>query len=296
MSDFGDLGSKMSVNSPLLRAQSSSPKIVVGNDTGDNVSDFDYSRYNRGGSVIGQDTIPEPDYALKVAYRTSIFFHALAISLTIASIYYPRWLRGKTISDGTSSPIAYSYIGLGEQCLDGQPCTKFPAPSDCRKYGEGFCAAWQSAAFAMWVSLVFQTTSEFALICTVIIGTKPIIRRGWKLICILVGISILFQFVSTITTALLLETTPKFHGHDNRIWALGTGWGSATVSWVLSLFITMGISIVGIMSQSPSDGTDDGELYDNDLDSFTTDGDGLPRDDFYYYNRQTRRNYLACNT
>jgi len=220
--------------------------------------------------------------ALRVAYSVSLVVHAVDLTFIGASLWYPEWFSSR-VWEGPH--YVYSSYGLDQKCVAGV-CQRFPSDSECHQQ-EAFCGVWKSASFSVWTGLIFQMAGLLTLVCACF-GDRFTFLGGWKVIAVLQAVCVSSLIFATLTMDVILETSSRFRqGH----WSLGRSWTFATVGWVLSLFIIMSLTIVGLMTS----GDNSGELYCSDLDSVTTIASGEERDDFYYYNRRTRRNYLACN-
>ncbi len=214
---------------------------------------------------------PSISSPLHKTYTTTLLIELICLSFSLISISIPRWLRSmKTFNqDGVIVRICY---GLNSKCtFDASDsffkrnyltCSPFPEEYDCDADSELPCVLWKTATFCMFLSILVQLSIVIAILNS-LYGGKKAFENGWKIIVMLLLLTIILQAYTTFQFVGFLETYSQFIIG----WRLGASWGFAVVSWVISVIVIVVLSVVG--SITPHEYTyydeNDYEIYYDDV-------------------------------
>ncbi|KAE8152283.1 hypothetical protein BDV25DRAFT_151428 [Aspergillus avenaceus] len=178
-----------------------------------------------------------------IVYTSSLIVFLASFGLTISSIVVPKWISYHSGSSG----IAYSY-GLHRRCSSlTNTCESFPQREDCHDGDRYFCSMWRSVGFLMSFAVVLEGMSLVAFLI-ILSGGKRLRESGWKVLSLLILLSVIVQACSTSIVAYLNDNEPRFFVG----WKLDESWIYCTVSWCVSLFCA--VALIFSVRVLPSEG------------------------------------------
>ncbi|KAF9075424.1 hypothetical protein BDP27DRAFT_1212532 [Rhodocollybia butyracea] len=194
----------------------------------------------------------------KISYV--ITFVALVFSLifTVVSLVRTDWLVVKT-PEILHTQVTVRY-GLTTRCeltrisvlgdddkskfeYSKENCRPFPkrVEDQCEDRYPGFCAAWNSAGYAVELSIGVAVLALFSIFIGLSTGSRR--RRIWKAVAGLVALHAALQIVafSIVTDTMRTGAFPNLE--DSKP---GVGYILNTLGWIFAVFITTGVVVTGI--------------------------------------------------
>ncbi|KAB8233058.1 hypothetical protein ETB97_008853 [Aspergillus alliaceus] len=171
-----------------------------------------------------------------IVYISTLILFLASFGLTVASIVVPKWI----VYHSDNNRIWYTY-GLHRRCSSvTNSCHSFPLQDDCSGDDRYFCSMWRSVGFLMSFAVVLEGMSIVAYLI-ILSGGKRLRESGWKVLSLLIILSVAVQASSMSIVAYLFD-------HEGRFftgWALDESWIYCTVSWCVGLLCAAGLILAG---------------------------------------------------
>ncbi|KAE8357213.1 hypothetical protein BDV27DRAFT_93076 [Aspergillus caelatus] len=169
-----------------------------------------------------------------IVYTSSLIVFLASFGLTVSSIVVPKWISY------SNDQIWYSY-GLHRRCSSvTDACVSFPQQDDCSGRGRYFCSMWRSVGFLMSFAVVLEGMSIVAYLI-ILTGGKRLRESGWKVLSLLIVLSVVVQAASMSIVAYLYDHDPRFFPG----WRLDESWIYCTISWCVSLLCAAALIVAG---------------------------------------------------
>ncbi|KAI0070642.1 hypothetical protein K474DRAFT_1667819 [Panus rudis PR-1116 ss-1] len=187
----------------------------------------------------------------KISYGVALIAVLFTLILNLFSTLRADWL----VVQDPDIPATIHY-GLMQRCerrilsIPDSPlkytdykCRPFPARilDACDKENKGFCVSWVTAGYFTELSIGFAVVASLAIVFGV--STHSRRRRIWRVVAAFVAIHAALQLTtfSIVTNLYRRSRFPAFeHAHP------GTAYILNTLSWVLAVLVTVGVTITGI--------------------------------------------------
>ncbi|KAG7098540.1 hypothetical protein E1B28_000476 [Marasmius oreades] len=195
----------------------------------------------------------------KTSYVVTFFAVIVSLVLNLLSLRRVDWLVVKTpevlrttitFQYGLTQLCEYKVVNIpgggenGKFSYTDYSCRKFPmrVKDACEKENESFCTAWISARYAVELGAGFAVLSLFAILVGVSTGSRR--RRIWKAVA---GLVMLHATFGIVAFAIVTDSkrTGTYRGTFDEAY-FGVGYGLNTASWVLSVFVALGVLATGI--------------------------------------------------
>ncbi|KAL5374755.1 hypothetical protein DPSP01_011685 [Paraphaeosphaeria sporulosa] len=166
----------------------------------------------------------------RIVYSVGLWLTLASTTMTIASIYMPRWISFDPNNDGRK--MSYGLHSRYTNIPNEPEYAQFPSREYC-KTDESFCNMWRTVGFFISFDVAVELCT---LVSFVVIISGGVQRRaaGWHIVSTLLLFCAFVQCVGMSIVAYLFDHHDRFSvpGHY-----LDASWSLCTVSWV-TLFLT----------------------------------------------------------
>ncbi|KAF5317420.1 hypothetical protein D9611_003895 [Ephemerocybe angulata] len=198
----------------------------------------------------------------KTPYVVAFFTVVLTLLFNIIAVLRTDWLVSKSHSEVLHTTVTTEY-GLSRVCetivtrlptpdkegkisYEDYNCRRFPsqAKDGCDKENSSFCATWTGAGYVDYLSLGFSAVAPVAFLFGM--STHCRRRRVWRA---LAGLTMLQCATGIIAFALITDSfhRDRYPGFNHV--KPGNAYILSTISWVLSLLVTIGIAVTGLAAE-----------------------------------------------
>lgn len=216
---------------------------------------------------------------LLTTYKATFVVHVVTTVATLISLWLPDWVD-------TSS----ARIGLAQICYLRSPdmvaqdpyshCSSFP--QNCHS-DDPFCALWNTAAFAMWITVVLQLASVIAYASPALGQDTYLLQTGWRIIVYFLMGTAFVQGAGISTVSKLYSVYSDRFGPGD-LDGFGKSWWLGVSSCILTVTNIVILVIVGLSNKPEIEySTFSDYVYIRDEEE--TEDEDESRDYYYYLQR-----------
>jgi len=195
-------------------------------------------------------------------YVIAFFAILLTTIFNVIAVRRLDWVVAKAHSDVLHTKVT-DFYGLSRTCQEtvtrlptpdkngkvtyrSYDCRPFPTQAEdhCERENSSFCATWTGASYVDYLTLGFSAVAPLAILFGM--STHSRRRRVWKAMA---GLTMLQCITGIISFALITDTLARERYPGFEYAKPGMAYTLATISWIISFLVTIGIAISGFAAE-----------------------------------------------